>query len=155
MTVIVENPTKMDDAVVQKLEEAFSLDCTVEEACFLANISKQTYYNWIKSFPEQKERFDALRQKPIIKARTTVIASLDDPDMALKYLERKKKDEFSTKQEIGIYQNDKIESQINDAQRAIERASEIANGLVPGEQPAITALPEPDTNSSDDSTPGA
>lgn len=85
---------KLTPTVRQKLEQAFALDCTVEEACFYAKISKQTYYNWIDSFPELLESFDVLRNKPILKARQTVVNSLDNPDYAFKYLERKRRSEF-------------------------------------------------------------
>ena len=96
----VENPAKMDDITVKKLEEAFSMDCSVEEACFLANISKQTYYNWINSFPDMKERFDVLRQYPILKARKAAIEKLDESyQNAMDYLSRKRKAEFSQKTE--------------------------------------------------------
>jgi hypothetical protein len=96
----ISNPLKLTDDVRQKLEYAFSLDATVDEACFLAEISKQTYYNWIASFPELKERFDALRQSPVLAARSTVVAGIkNDPELALKYLERKRKDEFSPRVE--------------------------------------------------------
>ena len=154
MTVTVENPTKLDDNTVQKLEQSFSLDCTVEEACFYANISRQTYYNWINSFPEWKERFDTLRQKPILLARKTAVDKIGDSySNAMDYLSRKRKDEFSTKQEIGIYQNDQIEKQLNDAQRTIEQASAIAAELIQGEQPAALVESNPTADRTIDSTP--
>lgn len=106
----VENPTKMDDVTVKKLEEAFSMDCSVEEACLLANISKQTYYNWVSSFPDMKERFDVLRQYPILKARKAAIEKLDESyQNAMDYLSRKRKDEFSTKSESKVDGNIKYE----------------------------------------------
>jgi hypothetical protein len=94
---IVENPMehgKMTPEVVKKLEDVFAMDGSVEEACFYADISKQCYYNWIDSFPELKERFDALRLKPILKARNTVIKALEDPKYATWYLTKKKRKEF-------------------------------------------------------------
>lgn len=97
----VENPTKLDDITVKKLEEAFSMDCSIAEACLLANISKQTYFNWIESFPDMKERFDQLRQTPVLLARTSVISALKrNPVIALQYLERKKKSEFAPRTEL-------------------------------------------------------
>lgn len=96
----VTKPVKMDDETVKKLEEVAALDGTVEEMCFWAKISKQTYYNWIDSFPEMKERFDALRQRPFLKARQTIIKSLDQPQHAFEYMKRKKKDEFSERSEL-------------------------------------------------------
>jgi len=96
----VENPTKMDEMTVKKLEEAFAIDSTVEEACFYAGISKQTYYNWIGSFPDKKEQFDALRQRPVLLARQTAVKKLTESySNAMDYLSRKKKDEFSPRQE--------------------------------------------------------
>ena len=91
---------KLTPETVKKLEEVFAIDGTVEEACFYAEIRKQTYYNWIKEFPEMAERFDALRQRPFLKARQTIVKALDDPNHAFKYLERKKKKEFGVNMDI-------------------------------------------------------
>ena len=96
----IGRPPKFTDEVVNKLEEVFSLDGTVGEACFYAGISRQTYYDWIKENPDLVDRFDALRENPILKARRSVVNGLIDPEFALKYLERKRKAEFSPRQEI-------------------------------------------------------
>ena len=94
-------PSQMSDEKIKKLEEAFALDCSVGEACFYADITKTTYYNRLEKNPQLVDRFDALREKPVLIARQTVVKSLkDNPDMALKYLERKRKKEFSTRSEI-------------------------------------------------------
>lgn len=94
-------PTLRSPEKVKKLEEAFALDCTIKEACFYADISIQTYYDWLLKKPELVERFEALRQKPVLTARTTLVKSLStDVEMALKYLERKRKAEFSTRSEL-------------------------------------------------------
>ena len=91
---------KKRDIVIQKLEEAFAFDATVLEACFYADISSSFYYNLLEEKPELVERFATLRQRPVLLARQTVVRNLStDPDLALKYLERKKKGEFSTRNE--------------------------------------------------------
>ena len=96
----VTNPVKLDDLTVKKLEDAFKLGCSVSEACFSADISRQTYYNWIDSFPQMKERFDSLKENPIFLARKSVVDGLQgNPELALKFLERKLKNEFSMKTE--------------------------------------------------------
>lgn len=85
---------------IRKLEEAFALDCTVGEACYLAEISQDTYYRWIKEDPKLSETFSRLREKPIYLARKSVIEKMEkDGDLALKYLERKRKKEFSLRTE--------------------------------------------------------
>lgn len=99
---------KLDNPItVKKLEEAFALDCTVSEACFYANISRQSYYDLIKYKPELFDRFEWLRNKPVLLARQEVVKWMrSNPDLALKYLERKRKDEFSTKQETWLTKKD-------------------------------------------------
>jgi len=92
---------KLDNPeTVKKLEQAFALDCSIPEACLYADICKQTYYNLLKDRPDLIDRFEALRNKPVLLARQELIKWLkDNPELALKYLERKRKDEFSTKTE--------------------------------------------------------
>ena len=94
-------PTKMTDKVVKKLEEAFLLGCSDLEACLFADISKQTLYTYQDKNPEFVDRKEKLKENPVFIARKAVIKDMkDDGNLALKYLERKRKDEFSIKQEI-------------------------------------------------------
>lgn len=88
-------PTKLDSLTIKKLEEAFVLGASVNEACFNANISKQTYYNWKDENPKLFDRFEQLKQAPILKARKSVVNALEkNPTLAMRYLERKLKSEF-------------------------------------------------------------
>jgi len=87
-------PTIFTKDVLQKLEDAFSMGCTDEEACVLANIAPSSLYNYQKSKPEFLERKQLLHHRPILKARHTIINSLGDPVYAFKYLERKRRQEF-------------------------------------------------------------
>lgn len=103
-------PSEMTAEKVKKLEEAFALDCSIWEACFYADITKQTYYNWLEKNPKLVDRFNALREKPVLIARQTVVKDLKtNPDMAMKYLERKRKKEFSTRREVDETSTQKIE----------------------------------------------
>jgi hypothetical protein len=90
-------PTVITQDVVNKLEYAFGIGCSVNEACCHANISKQTYYNYTVKHPELLDRVELLREKMPLKAREVIQAALNDVDYntAKWYLERKKKDEFS------------------------------------------------------------
>ena len=93
-------PKRDNPETIRKLEEAFSLDCTLQEARFYADISSDTYYKLIEDKPNLLKRFEALRNRPVLIARQTVVkACKDNPEMAMKYLERKKKNEFSTRTE--------------------------------------------------------
>lgn len=96
-------PSEMTPEKVKKLEEAFALDSTIEEACYYADITKTTYYNWLEKNPELVDRFTALRNRPVLAARQTIWDNIkSDPKVAQWYLERKRKDEFSSKQEVQV-----------------------------------------------------
>lgn len=106
--------TKLTPETVNKLEEVFALDGTIEEACLFADISRQTYYNWIKDNKDMEERFDILRQTPFLKARRTIEKSLDNPQYAFEYMKRKKKNEFSERLEnTGADGKDLVLKEIN------------------------------------------
>lgn len=87
-------PTIMTEETLHKLEEVFAIGGTDNEACFYADISPRTLYKYQEEYPEFIQRKEALKEKPILKARQTVVRSLDDPVMAFKFLEKKLKEEF-------------------------------------------------------------
>lgn len=93
--------TVMTDIVVKKLEEAFSFGANDSQACFQAGISRETFYNYLEKFPNMRDRFDQLKDSPIFRAKRAVVLGFDgNPELALKYLERKLKHEFSVRQEL-------------------------------------------------------
>lgn len=97
----VGRPTVITTTVINKLEEVFALDGSIKEACFYADISEDAYYRWIKRNPQFTERFDALRQQPVLAARRNLVEhAKTDPLYSLKYLERKARKEFAEKQEV-------------------------------------------------------
>lgn len=103
MGVNIENPVKLTPEVRAKLEEAAALDCTWEEMAFYAGISKSSLYNWLGCVEGLKERLDELKLNPFLRARKSVIEGLENnPEFSLKYLERKKKDEFSMRMETDL-----------------------------------------------------
>lgn len=96
----VGRPVVITPSTLRKLEEVFALGGTDEEACLFGGIGKTTLYEFQKKNPEFQERKEALKQSPILKARKAVIEAFEDnPDLALKFLERRKKDEFSPRTE--------------------------------------------------------
>ena len=94
-------PTKMTPETIKKLEDAFLLGCTDGEACFAADITQQTLYNYQKENPDFLVRKNMLKENPVFVARKSLIDAMNkDGKLALSFLERKKKDEFSLKTEI-------------------------------------------------------
>jgi hypothetical protein len=101
-------PTKMTLDTIKRLEEAFAMGCSDLEACFWADISKAALYEYQLRNPAFTDRKEALKERPIFLARKAMMNNLEggeDADFALKYAERKKKDEFSLRTETQL-QND-------------------------------------------------
>lgn len=95
-------PTIMTPDIVNKLEQAFSMGCSDLEACLYAGISKQTLYNYQAKNPQFVDRKEQLKKQLVLKARTVIADALNrkDENTAKWYLERKAKNEFSTRQEV-------------------------------------------------------
>lgn len=92
---ITGRKTVVDEVVVSKLEYAFSIGCPTLEACSFAGISGKTFYRFIEKYPEFWDRFKDLKNKPILEARDTVVRAIKtNPEMAFRYLERKRPKEF-------------------------------------------------------------
>lgn len=98
----VGRPTKMTKVMIGKLEMLFAKGLSDREACLVAEINPSTLYEYCKENPEFAERKEMLKDKPKIKAKMNVQEAIEagDTDISKWYLERKAKDEFSTKQEI-------------------------------------------------------
>lgn len=116
--------------VVTKLEEAFAIGCTDEEACFYAEISRSALFRYMEDNEEFRNRRNALKQKPILKARKTLYDDLDKPDSAMWFLERKLRDEFSPKQIIDnkSADADKLDSMRQDLNKLMNNAKTEAAG---------------------------
>lgn len=82
------------------LEQAFSIGASDLEACAFADIPSSTLYDYQTRHPDFTERKARLKEMPTLRARKSVVSAMEtDGNLALKYLERKKKNEFSLKHE--------------------------------------------------------
>jgi hypothetical protein len=84
------------------LEDAFSNGASDVEACFLANISHQTLYNYQAEHPEFVERKEGLKDMIKFAAKQKVKRAIETeqtPETSKWYLERKDK-EFKSKTDI-------------------------------------------------------
>lgn len=86
---ICGRPTIMDATMLQKLEDAFTNAFSDEQACAYANISPSTLYNYQRENPEFVKRKEALKLRPDIKAKQTVVGSLGNTGDAWRWLERR------------------------------------------------------------------
>ena len=109
----IGRPTIMTPETISKLEEVFAIGGSDEEACFYANIGKSTLYNYQQENPEFVERKEALKQRPVLKARQTIVKALDNPEDARWFLARKMKKEFSERQEVTGADGEKLVIEIS------------------------------------------
>lgn len=94
-------PTVMTEAVIAKLEQAFAIDCSVEEACSYAEISRNTFYDYLKINPTFNDRIADLRERPVLAARQRAVKGINETyQNAMDYLKRKKKEEFGDEHKI-------------------------------------------------------
>ena len=87
-------PTKLTDEVRRKIEEVAALDGSVEEMAYYSGVHRTTLYNWLQEDKDFFDRIQELRERPVLKARQTIVKALDDPQYAHKYLEKKRRKEF-------------------------------------------------------------
>lgn len=106
----VGRPTVMTEEVLQKLEYAFMRGLSDVEACLYANIATSTLYNYCNDNPYFMERKEELKKYPTAQAKLNVTEAIEngDTDISKWYLERRAKDEFSTKQEIAADVNSDV-----------------------------------------------
>lgn len=98
----VGRPTIMTPETISKLEEAFIKGLNDQEACLYAGIGKSTLYNYCQENPTFMERKEQLKNHLKMRAKLNIEEEIVKGDKPLSqwYLERRAKDEFSTKQEV-------------------------------------------------------
>lgn len=97
-------PTVMTEYVVAKLEQAFSVGANDTEACAHAGISRDSYYLHRKRDQKFSDKIDCLKEKLPLKAKSELAKAINEGDQATVkwYLERKRRAEFGTRQELDI-----------------------------------------------------
>lgn len=94
-------PSVMTAEVLQKLEHGFSCGLSDKEASLYAGICESTLYNYCQANPDFLERKELLKEQPKMKAKIILNNAIEEGSLSAAkwYLERKAKDEFSTRQE--------------------------------------------------------
>ena len=96
-------PKVIDEITLQKLEGAFANGATDEEACFVANISPGTLYNYQKQNPDFLQRKEGLKNMLKYQAKANIAESLRNNkklEDSKWYLEKKCKKEFGNNLDI-------------------------------------------------------
>lgn len=100
----VGRPTVMTPEIITLLIDAFTWGSSDLEACLYAGIGKTTLYEYQKDEPSFAERKELIKNSPVLQARRNIMTQLEmgDVNTAKWYLERKKKDEFSTSSDLNL-----------------------------------------------------
>lgn len=112
-------PAAINDLTRQKIEYAAATGCSYGEIALYAGISESCLYSYFSDNPKYKEYIELLKKTPVLKARQTVIKSIEagDPVTAKWYLERRAPSEFTVKHDITL-QSDQVLS-IEDRSEAL------------------------------------
>lgn len=84
---------------VEDLIEAKKIGANDNMCCYYAGITKHQYDYFVKVHPDFSEFFTYLKDNPKVKALKTIYNDLRNPETAKWYLERKLKEEYSSRQE--------------------------------------------------------
>lgn len=122
-------PTKFTPEVIRKIEEVAALDGSIGEMAYYADINVQTLYSYLQDHKEFSLRIDKLRERPILKARQTIVKHLDSPEGARWYIERKKKKEFSTRTETDVTTNGEKITSSDEVQELSRKFDEVFRKL--------------------------
>lgn len=96
----VGRPTVFTPVVLRKLREAFLVDATDEQACLFAGISVRPFYEYQAANPEFKQQKEQWKTQVRLHAKFRVAKDVKkDGALALKLLERREKDSYSTRVE--------------------------------------------------------
>ncbi|MEK7621424.1 MAG: hypothetical protein AAB395_03680 [Patescibacteria group bacterium] len=105
-------PTVFDNDAVHKLEQAFAIGCTVEEACSISGVSRSAYYKKLEEDSYFMDKMERAKLFMIIQARHTVCNAIRAGDIktSMWFLERKRKDEFGVKILSVVDTDDQLEN---------------------------------------------
>ena len=85
----IGRPSIVTQEILDKLEYAYALGCTDEEACLHAGIYPSVLYRYQEKCPEFKEKKALLKRNPVLLAQSVLFEGLKGKsDLALKVLER-------------------------------------------------------------------
>jgi hypothetical protein len=95
-------PTKMTTETLDRLKAAFLMGCSDIEACQFADISKTALYNYQNENPDFVDQKERWKEQLTLKARSVIAKALNNNeiDTAKWYMERKRKSEFSIREEF-------------------------------------------------------
>lgn len=88
------------DQYLTNIQPYLEVGCSLYEACLHAIVPYTTVVDYQNNDDEIRKKIERMGNVPILKARQSVVGDMENnSELALKYLERKKKDEFGLRTE--------------------------------------------------------
>lgn len=112
----VGRPTIFTKVALSKLKQAFLWGCTNKEACFYADVSLPAFYRYLKENPEFRDEKELLKCNLTMLARIAIMKGINDPRIAMRYLEKKKPEEFGRGRKVEVITKSDPVLQITDAE---------------------------------------
>jgi hypothetical protein len=122
----VGRKTAMTEDKIAKLEDGFLKGLSDTEACLYSNVAPSTLYLYCKENPQFSERKTQLKENVRMRAKLNIAEGIEAKDRLLSqwYLERKAKDEFSTRQELTGKDGKDLFTPTDEEQQKIDNALE-------------------------------
>jgi len=97
-------PKATTDKVVSLLVTCFHNGLSVRQACWQSGISHEAYYQRLRNDVEFADTMNKAQELPSITARTNIMKAIRKGDVSTSrwWLERKEKDEFSSKADLTV-----------------------------------------------------
>lgn len=97
-------PTVVKDKVVSLLVTSFHNGLTVRQACWQSGISHEAYYHRLRNDTEFADTMTKAQEYPSLTARANILKAIRKGEVSASkwWLERKDKDEFSSKADITV-----------------------------------------------------
>jgi hypothetical protein len=94
-------PTVMTPEVLQKLEEAFTMDFNDREACFHAGIGERTFYDHRDKNEDFRKKIDRWKNDMKMRSKKLLHLAINNGDVSTGkwYLEKKASDEYTNRVE--------------------------------------------------------
>ncbi len=90
-------------------------------ACGKANISRQTYYDWLKSDAEFSKKIDEIEPELIGQVKDRLLKGIYDGDLpSIRFYLERKSQEFKNKTEIDVYNRTEIDKVLKDLKEYID-----------------------------------
>lgn len=119
---IVNQSKEYNLTTVGKFIQAFNNGYNITEACHYAGVSRESYYNWLKWYPDFSNKMEEAKLMPMRKAKEVVLGAILEGDTATaRWLLDRRDPDFKPKGELdnnlGVQQRteEKIEEFLDDS----------------------------------------